>query len=457
MKKIIAVLLTLALLLPTLGVAEMTEEELHAWALANGYVKAEVDTLTSATTNKAGGVNFGAIEWTNDLQVMAIKEFLKGGHYLGDANYAQDETGWNYREMYQMATVYGGMPNNTNLELVLDIDSLCLLGVSEAGTSKTLHFGYNPNVSISWCRQLRPHEEETYNYYCSYGVQFDGVVRIFTPADLETEEGRAKLLNLFDKYYPTLATSWMGYAATFAGLTDEAAITEAKLGYITRQLNGGAMVIYEVVPTRIIITAPFLINMSPSMTNGVRFVNVQEGEKKYAYDLLLTEEFLDALVAYKNEYIATPEGLAEVEAYYATGMYPMLDGLCAQYGAPTSLQIALMPTTAAGLKTQTTWTPAVTLPAAEEAEGVVTGTAAGFHGTITATATLNEDGTIATLSIDTSCEHADYGAKVGADEAFIAQFIGKAGPFTLGEGIDAVTGATGSSASAVEAVNALFQ
>ena len=193
MKKILSLLLTLALLLPCAGLAEMTEEELHAWALANGYVKAEVDALTSATTNKAGGVNFGAIEWTNDLQVMAIKEFLKGGHYLGDPAYAQDETGWNYREMYQMATVYGGMPNNTNLELVLDVDSLCLLGVSEAGTSKTLHFNYNPNVSISWCRQLRPHEEETYNYYCSYGVQFDGVVRIFTPADLETEEGKNKL------------------------------------------------------------------------------------------------------------------------------------------------------------------------------------------------------------------------------------------------------------------------
>lgn len=455
MKKMLALLLTLALLLPVVGVAEMSEEELHAWALANGYVKAEVDTLTSATTNKAGGVNFGAIEWSNDLQVMAIKEFLKGGHYLGDASYAQDESGWNYREMYQMATVYGNMPNNTNLELVLDVDSLCLLGVSEAGTSKTLHFGYNPNVSISWCRQLRPHEEETYNYYCSYGVQFDGVVRIFTPADLETEEGKARLLNLFDKYYPTLATSWMGYAASFANLTDEAEITAAKLGYIEKQLKGGAMVIYEVVPTRIIITAPFLINMSPSMINGVNFVTQLEGEKKYAYDLLLSESFLDALVAYKAAYIATEEGKAEVEAHYATGMYPMLDQYCAAYGAPTSLQICMMPNTAAGLKTQTTWTPAVTLPAAEE--GVKTATAKGFHGTIIASATFNEDGTIATLSVDTSCEHADYGAKVGGDEAFLAQFIGKTGPFTLGEGVDAVTGATGSSAAAVEAINALFE
>lgn len=451
MKKILSLLLTLALLLPVAGMAEMTDEELHAWALANGYVKTGVDALTSATTNKAGGVNFGAIEWSEELQVMAIKEFLKGGHYLGDASYAQDESGWNYREMYQMATVYNNIPNNTNLELVLDVDSLCLLGVSEAGTSKTLHFNYNPNVSISWCRQLRPHEEETYNYYCSYGVQFDGVVRIFTPADMQTEEGKAKLLNLFDEYYPTLATSWMGYAASFAGLTDEAEITAAKLAYIDKQLNGGAMVIYEVVPTRIIITAPFLINMSPTMINGVNFVTQLEGEKKYAYDLLLTEEFLDALVAYKAAFIATEEGKAEVEAHYATGMYPMLDQYCAAYGAPTSLQICMMPNTAAGLKTQTTWTPAVEAAPAED--GVLTGTAAGFHGIITASVTLNEDGSIATLTLDTSCEHADYGAKVGGDADFLAQFIGQTGPFAIGEGVDAVTGATGSSAAAVEAIN----
>ena len=145
--------------------------------------------------------------------------------------------------MYQMATVFNNAPNNTNLELVLDIDSLCLPGVSEGGTSKPLHFNYNPNVSISWCRHLR------------------------------------------------------------------------------------------------------------------------------------------------------------------------------------------------------------------HSDNALIGTANVFHGTITAEVTLNEDGTIATIQVDTSCEHADYGAKVGTDEAFLAQFIGKMDPFTLGEGIDAVTGATGSSKSAVDAIN----
>ena len=455
-RKIVAFILMLALLLPALALAEVTDEEGAKWAEAhgyvlnpeeNGYIKLQPDTLSSATANKVGGVNYGAIEWDDELRVAAIKEFLKGGHYLGDASFAQDDTGYNYREMYQMATSYNNIPYNTNLELVLDTDSLSLLGVSEAGTSKTLQFMLNPYVSISWCRQLRPHEEDVYNYYCSYGVQFDGVVRVYTAADLETEAGKAALLNLFDKYYPTLASSWGGYAAAFAGLTDEAAILEAKMAYIAKNVSGGAMVIYEVVPTRIVVTAPFLMNMSPSMANGGRFTQVQEGEKKYSYDLEISDAFLDKLIAYKNAYMATEAGLEEVKTYYSTGMYPMLDGMCATYGMPTSLDYALMPTNAAGLKTQTTY-----LPVSESASGEKTGSAQGFAGVVTATVAVS-DGAIASVALDTSADSAGIGAEVMKNEAFIAQFIGKAGPFTLGEGIDGVAGATMTSAAVVEAIN----
>ena len=359
MKKLFALMLALMLMLPAFAMADMTEDELHAWALQNGYVKAENDAITSATTNKAGGVNYGAIEWDSELQIAAIKEFLKGGHYLGSADFAQDNSGYNYREMYQMATSHNNIPSNTNLELVLDVENMHLLGVSEAGTTKTIEFQRNPNVSISWCRQLRIEEEEAnYNYYCSYGVQYDGVVRVFTAKDLETTDGQDKLINLFDKYYPTLASNWAAYAASFANATTEEEIRAGKLAYITNSVNGGAMVIYEVIPTRIIVTAPFLMNMSPSMANASRFTTVKEGEVKYDYILGLSEGFMDQLVAYKNAYLATEEGKAAVNAYYTTGMYPMLDQYCAAYGAPTSLQLALLENNAAGLKTQTTWTPA---------------------------------------------------------------------------------------------------
>ena len=183
-------------------------------------------------------------------------------------------------------------------------------------------------------------------------------MRVYTAADLETTEGQDALINLYDKYYPTLASNWAAYSASFAEGSTPEEIREGKLGYITSSISSGSMVVYEVIPTRIIITAPFLMNMAPQMSNGAMYATVQEGEDRYHYDLLLSDAFLDQLVAYKADFIATDEGKAEVEAYYSTGMYPMLDEMCAQYGVATSLEMALMPTSAAGLKTQTTWTPA---------------------------------------------------------------------------------------------------
>lgn len=360
-KKILAVLLAIGMVLSVgaAAFAEISDEEGAAWAEANGYVKMEADMATSATEAKQGGVNFGAIEWSKELQEAAIKEWLKGGKYLGSADYAQDETGFNYREMFQMATCFNNIPTNTNLELVLDVDSMHLLGVSEAGTGKTLQFTRNPNVSVSWCKQLRLLEEEDmYNYYCSYGMMFNGTVMIYSAADLETEEGQNALINLFDKYYPTLSSTWAQYSAAFASAEDEAALRAAKLEYITKTVNGGAMVIYEIVPTKIVITAPFMINMVPQMSNATRFTTVQEGEQKYAYTLDITDEFLDMAIAYKNEFLADENNVAAVEEYYGSMMFQMLDQYAAMMGQPTSLECALVGNSAAGLKTQTTWTPA---------------------------------------------------------------------------------------------------
>lgn len=353
--RLLCLVLAIALAIPAMGLA-ITDEEGAAWALEHGWVQ-PAETVASATQKKVGGVNFGAIEWTPELQKAAVCQFLKGGKYLGDPSFAQNETGNNYREMFQLATSLNNVPTNTNLEMVLDTETLHLLGVSEAGTGKTLAMQQNPNVSVSWCRQLRAADEETYNYYCSYGVTINGKVYVFSAADLETAEGQERLLNLFDKYYPTLASSWMGYAMNFAGLTDEAAIREAKLAYIAGRFAAGSMVIYEIIPSEIIITAPFLMNMAPQMMNGFQFVTAGEGMPKYAYTLELDESFLDMLVDYKASVIATEEGAAAVAAYYAGPMFQQLDAYCAQYGAPTSLQFAMMPNSAAGLKTQTTYIP----------------------------------------------------------------------------------------------------
>ena len=323
----------------------------------NGYMELLPDITSSATMNKAGGVNYGAIEWSDELRIAAIKEFLKGGKYLGDASFAQDETGYNYREMYQLATSYNNVPSNTNLELVLDASTLHLIGSSEANTGKTLEFALNPNVSVSWCKQLRVEEEDVYNYYCSYGVQINGQVKVYTAYDLQDPEKVEAILNCFDVYYPTLASTWGAYAAGFAGLTDEAAIREAKLAYATKTLEAGSMVLYEIIPTEIIITAPFMMNMSPTMANAMMFTTVQEGDDKYAYDLGISDEFIDKVIDYKQGVLVTKEGMEAVEAYYSSAMFQAIDGYCAPLNMPTSGELAMMTNNAAGMKTQTTYIP----------------------------------------------------------------------------------------------------
>lgn len=80
------------------------------------------------------------------------------------------------------------------------------------------------------------------NYYCSYGIQYNGKVRVYTLDDLNTTEGQDALINRCDKYYPTLASTWAAHGKGLADVTDAAALREAKLAYITNTLQRGSMV-----------------------------------------------------------------------------------------------------------------------------------------------------------------------------------------------------------------------
>ncbi|MBQ9290181.1 MAG: FMN-binding protein, partial [Clostridia bacterium] len=74
---------------------------------------------------------------------------------------------------------------------------------------------------------------------------------------------------------------------------------------------------------------------------------------------------------------------------------------------------------------------------------------------LTVSITKAEDGTVTSLTVDASIQTAAIGDRV-ADTAFTSQFIGKTGPFVLGENVDAMAGATISSAAVVDAVNELL-
>ncbi len=99
-----------------------------------------------------------------------------------------------------------------------------------------------------------------------------------------------------------------------------------------------------------------------------------------------------------------------------------------------------------------------TVPASmpeEEGEEAVTavGEAKGFTSTVTVTATMDGEGKITAITIDANGETPGFGQRTMEDEDFQNQFIGKTGPFTLGENVDALTGATVTSTAVVEALN----
>ena len=96
--------------------------------------------------------------------------------------------------------------------------------------------------------------------------------------------------------------------------------------------------------------------------------------------------------------------------------------------------------------------PAVEVSAEPLPEGAMTASAKGLLSDVKVTITKNEDGTIATIVVDASGETAAI-ATPCTEEAFLSQFVGKAGPF---EGAEVVAGATFTSNAVINALNSMF-
>jgi len=93
-------------------------------------------------------------------------------------------------------------------------------------------------------------------------------------------------------------------------------------------------------------------------------------------------------------------------------------------------------------------------PSAPMTGDVRKGTAGGFQSDVTVEVSLDETGAVTALNIDSSNETPGFGTRCAEDAAFMDQFVGKTGPFAIGEGIDALSGATVTSEAVVKAINA---
>ncbi len=91
-------------------------------------------------------------------------------------------------------------------------------------------------------------------------------------------------------------------------------------------------------------------------------------------------------------------------------------------------------------------------PAAPAGEEKI-GKAQGFQSEVTVTLTVDA-GVITGIKVNSADETTGFGTRCGEDEAFLNQFIGKKATPDLGEGIEALSGATVTSNAVVEAANA---
>ena len=111
----------------------------------------------------------------------------------------------------------------------------------------------------------------------------------------------------------------------------------------------------------------------------------------------------------------------------------------------SNMELTYQPTGSAGSRT----------PEENRVPGaVLSGKAEGFGGGVVyVTATLDGQSKIASVSVDASTQTPEYGGRIPEDEAFLNQLVGQTLPVTLGDGVDALSGATVTSAAVVEALN----
>lgn len=106
-----------------------------------------------------------------------------------------------------------------------------------------------------------------------------------------------------------------------------------------------------------------------------------------------------------------------------------------------------------------TWQPSAGEAAGDSAEdrlpgAVLTGSAEGWSsGKVYVTVLLDDESRIASLTIDAGTQTPEIGGMAQTDETFNAQFIGKSLPLELGTDVDALSGATVTSAAVTEALN----
>lgn len=257
------------------------------WAQENGYVKASdynldtVDEITSATSTGEGGLNFGTVEWSDDLKKAAIKEYLKGDES------ALFDSGYNLRNMMQIATSYNNRPIIGSVEFVMNDDFSFTAG-SEKNTEKLNAMMINENVALYWTKQFRDSDNMP-SYFYSYGVEVQGKA-VFYNWDAQGEE-LTNAISDVRNYFKTMGMQYGKYFNESAdGYLDDAALVE--------KMKSSGTVYYKVVPDKIIITSPYMLFMMNNQ-GKIQIINTNNGQwEDYPF---VSDELLNMMMKTVNE------------------------------------------------------------------------------------------------------------------------------------------------------------
>jgi len=163
--------------------------------------KPVVQTISGATQKREA--TSGAFVMTKTPEgTKLLKEMAADFLYTGPSKFDGKEIGGG-RNMYGIATSFANRPENITAELTMDYNpekgEFVFYGTTAKDSGKILRASKSgTGVSVSWVKQLRENEikDHGYNYYDSYGVQFDGPVEVFTSNSINTGDPAKDKANL---------------------------------------------------------------------------------------------------------------------------------------------------------------------------------------------------------------------------------------------------------------------
>lgn len=250
MKKIVLPLTIAAMMLASCSgtpAKECSEPDYEAWASANGYVKADSvssgDVQAGATDTGKGGLNFGDVDWSEDLKKEAVDTYLSG-------------IGSNHREMMQVATISNGKPQIASVEYYMDTTNHWFFGSSESDTGKIQDMKKDGTVALYWTRQLRAADMGMApNYFTSYGVEIQGKANFYSADEVNALSSSEKtaVVTIARGYYKSMGAQYAAYYdSTSPKYMDDAT-------FVSKVFGSKTTTPYIIKPSKIVITSPYLL------------------------------------------------------------------------------------------------------------------------------------------------------------------------------------------------------